>query len=440
MLDASSAFSSDLPVQLGILRGGLADDGEWRIDPARPAVVVGTVDMIGSLLMFSGYGDGRSRRPMHAGLLCHDSLVMLDEAHLSPAMGVLIHTINRLQGHRKFQTMTLSATSTDIDTESVFQLLVEDKANPSVRSRLHSVKRQSLHQVEKTTDRIGRICEVATAHESGSVAVFTRSVADAEKIAVKLISMLDDGSERVALLTGTLRGKERAELANGTVWRSFLPNRDRDASTASVYLVMTSAGEVGVDLDADHGVMDLSTLDSMIQRVGRVNRMGLTEADVAVVFTGQEARESPQAPKMHTRRLAAARTKTLEELRRLPDLSPATLGGLDKQVLEECFVPPSRPARLHSEVVEAFAATSATLQLPHVSIYLRGVSDQPDPPESFLLWRWDVPHLVRLGSDAAAQAIAFFRPSADEVARVPARLARDLVLSALERQEGRGFL
>ena len=34
------------------------------------------------------------------------------------------------------------------------------------------------------------------------------------------------------------------------------------------YLVATSAGEVGVDLDADHLVCDLSTLDSMIQRLG----------------------------------------------------------------------------------------------------------------------------------------------------------------------------
>ena len=95
LLHESSAFPSHRPVQLGILRGGLADDGEWRIDPAKPAVVVGTVDMIGSRIMFSGYGDGRSRRPMHAGLLGHDSIVMLDEAHLSPAMGALIHSINR---------------------------------------------------------------------------------------------------------------------------------------------------------------------------------------------------------------------------------------------------------------------------------------------------------------------------------------------------------
>ena len=133
LLHESSAFPSHRPVQLGILRGGLADDGEWRIDPAKPAVVVGTVDMIGSRIMFSGYGDGRSRRPMHAGLLGHDSIVMLDEAHLSPAMGALIHSINRIQNHPRFRTMTLSATTTD--TENVFQLCSEDEDDPEVRRR-----------------------------------------------------------------------------------------------------------------------------------------------------------------------------------------------------------------------------------------------------------------------------------------------------------------
>jgi hypothetical protein len=42
----------------------------------------------------------------------------------------------------------------------------------------------------------------------------------------------------------------------------------------TVYLVCTSAGEVGVNISADHLVCDLSTFDSMAQRFGRVNRFG----------------------------------------------------------------------------------------------------------------------------------------------------------------------
>ena len=429
-----SAFPSDRPVRLGVLRGGQADDGEWRVDPARPAVVVGTVDMIGSRILFSGYGDGRSRRPMHAGLLGHDSIVMLDEAHLSPAMKALLRDVERIQGHSKFRTMTLSATGAD--ASAVLSLSAKDEDDPAVRRRLRAVKTPRFHPVEKPADRIGEICERAAAHRTGSVAVFVRTVADAGKIAKKLIGKF--GAERVALLTGRLRGKERAELAAGAVWKRFLPSRDRDTDTPSVYLVTTSAGEVGVDLDADHAVMDLATLDSMIQRLGRVNRSGLGEAKVSVVHTKKEAEKPDETPKTPRQRFDAARAKTLEELQRLSDLSPATLRSIEKRTLEECSAPSSRPARLHAEVVEAFAATSAVLQLPPVSVYLRGVSD-PEPPESFLLWRREVPDLVRLGENTAREALAFFRPSADEIARAPERDARDVIESALRRRDGTGL-
>ena len=109
--DACAAFPAERPVGLGLLRGGLADDGTWRADPARPAVVVGTVDMVGSQLLVAGYGAGRSKRPMHAGLLAHDAVVVLDEAHLSPAMDALLGAIARLQDGAHFRTLTLSATS-----------------------------------------------------------------------------------------------------------------------------------------------------------------------------------------------------------------------------------------------------------------------------------------------------------------------------------------
>jgi len=47
------------PLAISTLRGELADNGDWKTNPARPAIIIGTIDMIGSKLLFSGYGDGR---------------------------------------------------------------------------------------------------------------------------------------------------------------------------------------------------------------------------------------------------------------------------------------------------------------------------------------------------------------------------------------------
>jgi CRISPR-associated endonuclease/helicase Cas3 len=80
----SLAVDPDPPLAISTLRGQFVDNRDWRADPARPAIIVGTVDMIGSRLLFSGYGVSRKMRPYHAGLLGADALVALDEAHLVP--------------------------------------------------------------------------------------------------------------------------------------------------------------------------------------------------------------------------------------------------------------------------------------------------------------------------------------------------------------------
>ena len=374
---------------------------------------------------------------MHAGLIGYDSIVMLDEAHLSPAMERLLRSIERIQESPKFHTLTLSATRlTHTDKRRIIGLEPEDEAVSVVHRRLHAIKEPRYRTAKNSTDLVRQMCDAAAAHKSGSVVVFVRTVDRAERIAARLKRKLGtDGSMRVALLTGTLRGKERAELANGAVWKQFDPKRKRNPSGDSVYLVMTSAGEVGVDLDADHGVMDLSTLDSMIQRLGRVNRMGAANAEISLVYEKKEA-EGPERGITYSQRLAKARAETLKVLRGLNDLSVAALRSINTQSLGECVAPPVRLARLGRETVRLYAATAADLQLPDISIFLRGLSDAPDPPDCHLVWRREIADLVPCGDSIAQEAIRFFRPDAREIARVPAGLARKLVEQAIARQVG----
>ncbi len=83
-------------LSVSTLRGQLADNREWTRDPAMPAIIIGTVDMIGSRLLFSGYRSSYKQRPLDAGLLGQDSLLILDEAHLSEPFERLVRSLGRL--------------------------------------------------------------------------------------------------------------------------------------------------------------------------------------------------------------------------------------------------------------------------------------------------------------------------------------------------------
>jgi CRISPR-associated endonuclease/helicase Cas3 len=110
-----SAKNSDEILGISTLRGQFEDNAEWRNDPSRPAVIVGTVDMIGSRLLFSGYGVGFKAKPLHAGFLGQDVLLVHDEAHLEPAFQELLIAIREEQKRcgefGKLHVMALSATS-----------------------------------------------------------------------------------------------------------------------------------------------------------------------------------------------------------------------------------------------------------------------------------------------------------------------------------------
>ena len=286
---------ADRCLPISTLRGAHIDNREWLADPAAPAIVIGTVDMIGSRLLFDGYGVSRGMRPYHAGLLGADAFFVLDEAHLCPPFEALLESVQKLQrsdgnDNRQripmFHLLTLSATGRRCDGEDVFSLQDEDYKDEPVGNRLRSKKSLAVCALgleEKLEDVLSSLAWMKRGRNN-RVLVYCGSRKCAQQVYRKISSLAkrERTGVQIELMVGARRVFERERLASWLEQTGFVSGSDvtRDAP---VFLVATSAGEVGVDIDADHMVCDLVPFERMVQRFGRVNRLGMGQADIEVL-------------------------------------------------------------------------------------------------------------------------------------------------------------
>jgi len=397
----------DMPLAISTLRGQFADNGQWCANPARPAIICGTVDMIGSRLLFNGYRIGFKSRPLHAGLLGQDALLVHDEAHLEPAFQKLIEAIKRQQdqGERtgqlpwpKLHVMQLTATMRNAEDSAQGDslcVLTDEERNPPDTSpnpplepihhvwrRLKAVKTLALHQAGNGNNAVAKkIAELATGYKDSNAAVlvFVRTL-DAVNTVQKELSKT---KRRVVLLTGTMRGKERDELVETPEFKRFLGTAE---SSETVYLVCTSAGEVGIDISADHLVCDLSTFESMAQRFGRVNRFG-DRNDTRIDAVYPEAFDKKD-------KLIPARQATLNLLRQLQgDASCMAIGRLmQKEDCTAAFSPEPTILPVTDILFDAWAMTTIRDKMPGrppVEPYLHGIAEW-EPPQTYVAWRQEV--------------------------------------------------
>ncbi len=393
---------------ISTLRGQFADNAEWSADPSRSAVICGTVDMIGSRLLFEGYRIGFRSRPLHAGFLGQDALLVHDEAHLEPAFQELVETIQDEQRKererhgdvpwRGLRVMALSATArrSAVNGDGTFGLSESDHKHPIVTQRVNASKRLHLHPCDDEKKELAAdVAKQAVQHkQSGNaILVFLRSVEDAMTAFTSLEKELPD---RVASLTGTMRGFERDRLVrDNPVFARFMPKSDRPESVTpaegAVYLVCTSAGEVGVNLSADHMVCDLSTFDSMAQRLGRVNRFGdCDDTRVDVVHPSSEAFDEKHP-------LTPARKATLALLKKLnDDASPKALDELPAAERVAAFSPEPTILPATDILFDAWALTTIQGKMPGrppVAPYLHGVAEW-EPHRTSVAWREEVKHIT----------------------------------------------
>jgi CRISPR-associated endonuclease/helicase Cas3 len=412
---------------ISTLRGQFADNREWSADPSKPAVICGTVDMIGSRLLFSGYGVGYKAKPLHAGFLGQDVLLVHDEAHLEPAFQTLIDTIRREQDRCKdftrFHIMELTATTrsgSGQDTTAHFTLGQKDRKHSVVKQRLEATKHLHLTQAKDDAKVAQEIADVGLKRRRmnddngdthAAVLIFVRTLDDVKKISEKLANNKTGvGPDCVQQLTGTMRGLERDRMADprgpnaSRVFARFLKPPKNDAPQSerwkvepmpgTVYLVCTSAGEVGIDISADHMVCDLSTFDSMAQRLGRVNRYGeRSDTRIDVVHPASFGKKEKRTGELQADAIDKRREETLQLLRTLNgDASPKALGELAPAARQAAFAPEPVILPATDILFDAWSMTSIRKPMPGrppVEPYLHGIRDW-EPPETHVAWREEV--------------------------------------------------
>ncbi len=217
------------------------------------------------------------------------------------------------------------------------------------------------------------------------------------------------------LLVGGRRVHERQKLADWLDHHGFLGG-NAGRPDRPMFLVATSAGEVGVDLDADHLICDLVEWERMVQRLGRVNRRGGKVSRIEVIAAARE-REKPEEWAQRLGRLRGPLELLPADENGSRDASPRALVDLkagaaaDAEVggaVEAATTPePMRPA-LTRALVDAWSLTSLEEHTgrPEVQPWLRGWVEEE--PQTTLAWRRWLPWRERAASPIADEVKRFF--------------------------------
>lgn len=154
---ALASLSGHTPLQVAQLRGGLPREDDWARSPVQPTILCTTVDQLGSRLFFRGYGVSPAMAPIHAGLLGSDTLLILDEAHLSAAFEETLFAVRRRRAEAlrpiglPFHLTSLSATPRQEllgESDLALQLTAEERAEEPIRRRLSAIKPMTLHALK----------------------------------------------------------------------------------------------------------------------------------------------------------------------------------------------------------------------------------------------------------------------------------------------------
>ena len=293
-------------IEVVTLLGGRREIG-WLERPDRPAVVVGTQDMLLSRAMARGYGSARGLWPMEMGMLHRDTLWVVDEVQLMDVGLATTAQLHAFRGNdedqgkpalRKSFTWWMSATLQPSWLGTI-DLARRVASEPIPTTRIDTALRKGdLWEIRKGIERRADLNteeEVAALakerHQPNSLTlVVVNTVERARKVEAALTKAKTKA--QVCLIHSRFRGEERS------AW-SFLardPKGDAKLPPEGRIIVATQVIEAGVDISAKTLITDLGPWSSLVQRFGRCARYPGETGQVLVVSAVDTKNEKKALP------------------------------------------------------------------------------------------------------------------------------------------------
>ena len=299
-LAAESDASGRLPRpdDVHMLMGGV-EAGDWLETPERPAVLVGTQDMLLSRALMRGYATSRAVWPMEFALLHEDAQWVFDEVQL---MGAGRATSAQLEAFRRTEADRARRDGRAVGTPSRslwisatldpgWLATVDHPAPPAatvVRVDATAAPDGRLAKLARAAKRLARLPVAPVSTKKTDLANYFGGLADA------IVSAHQDGRLTLAIVNRVDRAQAlRDEIAKrlsrlpGTPTLALVHSRFRaadrtremekvigaaDAHPHGRIVVATQAVEAGVDISAAVLFTELAPWSSLVQRFGRANR------------------------------------------------------------------------------------------------------------------------------------------------------------------------
>lgn len=455
------------------LRGGIYRDNRWARSIRQPTVICTTLDQLGSRLLFRGYGVSAGAAPIQAALIAYDSMILLDEAHISRPF---LQTLRQIQeyldpnrwaasdvGVRPVTVVPMTATpSQAMRDRGIIALDDDDREVAQLRARLEASKRAELAEVRDVAK--GAVDAAVRLAADGPVAigVIVNRIATAREIYRQLTALRDETKIKnrkvsqdaaVELVIGSMRPLDRDNQS-----RRLDPivgaDRPKPNSTHTSFVVATQCLEVGADYDFDVMITECASLDSLRQRFGRLNRSGRPiDARGVVLIRNKDAKpeeklddEKPADPIYGN---ALARTWSwLQDHAAENEID----FGIDR--LAEAIGKPDEADTSWAGLVSPAATSDAPLLMPgyvdlwcqtaprpalepDVGLFLHG--EPGNEPDVQVCWRADLVDDGTMTRDQWCDVVALAPPSAAECVRVPiSRIRQWLRESTLDESEDTG--